>query len=326
MFGRLKLAMLLTMTLLFGTLAAIFGAIIWLFGSGMSVGMGLLTAVVFSAVVTCLQWYFAPTLIKWMTRMKEASPEEQSWLYETVERLAQKAGIPKPRVYIVMDPTPNAFAFGRTKSNSNIAVHTGLLEVASKDEAEAVLAHEIGHIKHWDVAVMTLASMVPLLVYYLVLFFGSSRNDENRGGSMILVWLGAMVAQFLSSLIVLHLSRTREYYADAFSAVLTGKPHALRSALAKISYGFPAVSREKYQGLRAFYIADPINSSALSESLRKDLGGGISSRKVQDAMDFERRRGFLETFSTHPLTFKRIEALNEVEKDLKEGKLSINAV
>jgi heat shock protein HtpX len=169
-----------------------------------------------------------------------------------------------PKVYLVQDGTPNAFAFARTPADGNIAIHTGLIKTLNKEEITSVLAHEVGHIKHWDSTVMTIASMVPMLIYYTIILFAGRRDDSKSGGSFILVWLGAYLAQFLSSLIVMYLSRTREYYADAFSAVATGKPAVMRTALAKIAYGFSNVNVDKYASKRAFYIADPNTGAQLA--------------------------------------------------------------
>jgi heat shock protein HtpX len=324
--AKLKFAMILTMALLFGVLAAIFGLILWYVGADVGAPTGFGLIILFVAVITFLQWYFAPSIIKAIMKMKELPREEFSWVYEFVERTARQTGIPTPKLWVVYDGTPNAFAFGRTKSSSGIALHTGLLQTLNKEEVESVLAHEIGHIKHSDVAIVTLASMVPLLVYYAIIFLASSRSSEDRRGGSMAVVLGAFVAQFLSSLIVMYLSRTREYYADAFSAVVTRKPSNLRTALAKISYRFPALGdkAQNYQSLRAFYIADPIGSSEMSARMEKELN--FSQKNIKEAMEAEKKRGALEFFSTHPLTYKRLAALYDVEKDLAAGRLNAVSV
>jgi len=330
--GALKASMALTIALLFGTLAAIFGIILWLAGPGVGIGTGLAMVVGFTVIVTLLQWYFAPNLIRFMTRMRELDPSEYPWLHETLARHAKSAGIKKPKLYLVMDGTPNAFAFGRTKNDSNVAVHLGLLNTLSKEEVEAVVAHEVGHIRHWDVAVITLASMVPMLVYYGIIFAGSllaGRDRENRGGGFgaIGVWIGAYAAQFLSFLIVMHLSRTREYYADAFSAASTKKPALLGSALAKIAYGFPAAApTDAYRDKRAFYIADPVEGVEVAQAIHRTEAAGVSKTEIEHAIAWERNRGFFEFFSTHPMTYKRLEALERAEEDIKAGKLTLATV
>ncbi len=332
------MSMLLTMALLLGTLTAIFGLVLWYNGARIGTVGGIIAIVGFSAIIAGLQWFIAPWMIKYFTRMREIGKEEPEykWIHTMVEKICAKAGVPKPRVYLVQDGTPNAFAFGRTPSSSNIAIHTGLLSLLNKEEVEGVVAHEIGHIKHWDVAVITMASMVPLIVYYAIIFFFARQNRDNNGGfgSVIAIWIGAIIAQMLSSLIVMQLSRTRESYADAFSAVVTGKPAALRTGLAKITYGFsPQTNSKAYQGMRAFYIADPINSTDLakeleqsSEKKEKEGPAKFSPREIDHAIEWEKNRGWMQWFSTHPYTYKRIEALNELEAEMKAGKVGLEAV
>ena len=256
----------------------------------------------------------------------------QQSIFET----AKQANIPKPKLYLVADGTPNAFAFGRTPKDSNIAIHTGLLQVLNKQEVEAVLAHEVGHVKHWDVAVITMASMIPQIIYYTIIMLFTPR-DENGNVSIvgwILTIIGAQIVALISNLLVMYLSRTRELYADHFSAHLTKQPGHLRTALAKIAYGFPVLNNtEEYQMKRAFYIADPIagsntaralHSGELAEELRKSEHIRRqepihidSQKEIDKAIEWEKRQGaVMEIFSTHPRAYKRIERLYEIEKEL----------
>src|SRR3989338_2167992 len=193
----------------------------------------------------------------------------------------------------------------------------------NKDEIKAVLAHEMGHIKHNDIVLITLASMVPVFVFYLIVAIGSivaRSRDEDNGLSGIFIFIGAYIAQFFTYLIVLYLSRTREYYADAFSAAATS-PKDMRTALAKIAYGFPAISgksAKKYEKARSFYIADPIALTDEREKREKELskdlessirkrekeGRHIESDTIDDAMKWEREKGaakVLNIFSTHQI-------------------------
>jgi len=328
--------MLLTMTLLFGFVAGVFGLVVWFMGPQWDIGFGLLIILVFTVLLTAGQWWAGPWMIRTFTRMRELKEGEYPWLQDMLRDLAKKAGIPKPRLYLVMDATPNAFAFGRTPSDSNIAIHAGLLNVLNKEEVEAVVAHEVGHIKHWDVPIIMVASMVPMLVYYLVVFFmARSMSGSQRGGSSpIFVFLAAFVAQFLSRLIVMYLSRTREYYADAFSAAATRNPTALQTALAKIVYGFPAGAPASEKDKRAFYIADPVSSARISQAVnaeelgkeverseeaREAEGRKLGSSEIKHAIEWERTKGaakITEIFGTHPLTYKRLDALEALKKDL----------
>jgi len=257
-----------------------------------------------------IQWWFGPTLIIWSTGAREIGRGEAPKLHAMVERLASLAGIPRPKLLLVRDPTPNAFAFGRTQRSSYIAVHMGLIERLGEREVEAVLAHEMGHIKHRDVIVMTVASALPVILYYGFLLFGSSLvgGRERERGDYLAVWLGALLAQFIGSLLVMFLSREREYYADAFSAYTTKNPLALMSALAKITY-LPA---RKGSALNALYIAEPGGGS-------RELFSAIAhgdERALAEAIEMEKGKGALELFMSHPLTWKRIEALMKIRKEI----------
>jgi heat shock protein HtpX len=209
--------------------------------------------------------------------------------------------IPRPKVYLVEDKTPNAFAFGRTQASSAIAIHTGLLDSLTKDEVRGVLAHEIGHIKHRDVLVMTLASALPAILYYIVYFgaiMASSRNRDGGGVNYLGAMLGGMVAQAIGTLLVLYLSRVREYYADDYSAHVTKSPGSLASALGKITYGLARTrAAPAPANLRMFYIADP---------------KAAASEYAADMAREKKTGGLREIFMTHPLTYKRIAALKAV--------------
>lgn len=339
---KLRLAMLFTFVVLFGTLLALSGIVVWLIAPDVyatsAVSLVFLLAG-FAVVMTLIQFAIAPYLIRAFTNMQDLDEREFKWIYDSADETCKKAGIRKrPKLYLVNDGTPNAFAFGWGKNHAFIALHTGLIEMLNKDEIRAVLAHEIGHVKHRDMVVITIASMVPVFVYYLIIAIGSiiarQRDEEDNGLSGILVFIGAYIAQFFTYLIVLYLSRTRELYADTFGAAATN-PKDMRTALAKISYGFPLLSRNKvkrYEKTRSFYIADPIAAVSEQEQRDRELGKDLDSsvrkreregrhldtgKQLEDAMKWERERSaahLLNLFSTHPLTYKRIDNLYEFEK------------
>ncbi|MEM4389397.1 MAG: M48 family metalloprotease [Candidatus Micrarchaeia archaeon] len=308
----LTLRVLLTSALVFGVVAGVLGVLLWSSGVKGAAGIGAWLGI--SLIFLFIQWWFGPTLIRWSTGAREVSEREAPQLHALVSRLAKLAGVPKPKLLIVNSPTPNAFAFGRTQASSYVAVHTGLLERLNKEEVEAVLAHEIAHIRHRDVAVMTVASTLPVMLYYAFILFGGSllggRDREDRMG-YITVWLGAMLAQFLGTLLVMFLSRMREYYADAFSAYATGKPLALASALVKITY-FPA--REARSPVMALYVAEP-GARGLSHELATAIAHG-DERALHEAIEREKERGALELFMTHPLTWKRLSALMRIYREM----------
>lgn len=290
---KLAWAIFITFFVMGVLLWAIFWAAAWLLGaSGSALVYGTF---IFVGFMVFIQWLIGPGIVKLTTGAKECKDQK---IIAMVNEIADKARVPRPKVYLVNNMIPNAFAFGRTQRSSNVALHTGLLERLNEDEVRAVIAHEIGHIKHRDVIVMTLASALPLILYY-VIYFGviaaSSRNKEG-GVNYLGAWLGGMVAQFLATLLVLYLSRVREYYADAHSAKVTKKPQSLSSALAKISYNLAHTDARTRTpaSLRSFYIADEVSSKYSSE-IEKEKAGG-----------------WREIFMTHPLTYKRIRALEQV--------------
>lgn len=342
--GKLRLAMFVTFVILFGTVLALTGIVVWLIAPGLyGASAFLLLAVLlgFAIGITLLQYLLAPYIIRTFTNMKPL-PDDYRWIHEFADELTKKSGLKKkPKLYLVNDGTPNAFAFGYGKNHAYIALHTGLVEMLNKDEIKSVLAHEFGHVKHNDMVLITIASMVPVFVFYLIVAIGSiiarSKDENDSGLTAIFIFIGAYIAQFFTYLIVLYLSRTREYYADAFSAAATsGKD--MRTALAKIAYGFPLISgksAKKYEKTRAFYIADPIaltdEREKRDKDLAKDMEKSIKKREkegrhldmqkeMSEAMNWERERAaakLLNVFSTHPLTYKRIDALFEFEKDNK---------
>lgn len=310
---QLRLSMLASVAALAAFLTFVFGLIILFYGPSTSIVGGVTWAVGLALIVTLLQWYIAPWLIKITMPMKELDSREYAWIHTFVENTCAKHGIKKPELFIVNDVTPNAFAFGRTKNNSNIAIHYGLLERLNKEEVEAVLSHEIGHIAHWDVAVITTASLVPRILYFLVLTFFAPRDEHGRPTitGIFASYIAAILVELVASLMVRWLSRTRELYADEFGSRTTGKPRHLENALAKIGYAFPAVAMERYKGMRQFYLADPVASAEVSQSISHQ------GNWIEKAMAEEKQKGVLfRLFSTHPPTYKRIENLRTLEKQL----------
>jgi heat shock protein HtpX len=310
--GKLKMIQMFTISLVFSVIAGILSLV--LIYSGVSGASGIVFAVLLSFAMLFIQWLIGPWLIKMMTGMKEVSPAQAPEIHEIVERLAKGAQIPKPKLYVVNDPTPNAFAFGRTQASAGIAVHAGLLNVLDKAEVEGVLAHEIGHIKHRDVLVMTAASVLPIMLYYIVLVLGNRDRDRNMGGS-IMIFLGAQAASFLGQLLVMWLSRQREYYADAYSAYATGNPTALMSGLAKISYTMPQ-NAQKNASMSAFYISDPKPGEQKGMyEVAKAIAAGNEQRLVAQ-IQAEKKRSYLEVLMTHPITAKRLDALMKIRHEM----------
>jgi heat shock protein HtpX len=280
-----------------------------------------------------IQWAIAPSIVRWGSRLIYLKPGENPWLEKTVKELADQANVPMPALAISKNPAPNAFVFGRTRASSTLAVHTGLLEKLNKEEIKAVLAHEIGHLRHNDVLVMTIVSVIPLLAFMLArsILWGGGRRDRDAGALIAAAVLGYVV-YIISQLLILKLSRQREYYADSYSAVATKNPHSLASALAKITFGL-SLSKEKPGAARAFYIGDPVKAKSEVEEIMRnknkydlDGDGVLDERELRKAMEEQARSGRsrMEFMSTHPSTFKRIMLLMEIEEDMKHGGLGEN--
>ena len=306
----MRLRIMVTSVLVFGVIALIIGLI--MNATGVSGSGSIFFWLFVSLAMLGVQWYLGPSIIKWATGAKELKQENAPEVFEMVARLTKKAGLPMPKLYAVQNPTPNAFAFGRTQSDAGIAVHTGLLQALSKEEVEGVLAHEIGHINNRDVAVMTIASILPVALYYGVLIFG---RDEDGAGSLF-TWIGAFAAQIVGQVMVMWLSRQREYFADEFSARLTGNPLALMSALAKITYsGAAPKGGNSGSMVNALYFAEPAKGRQEFAEIARAIGSRNESA-LAEAIAKEKGRGGMEMFMTHPLTAKRLERLMMIRKGL----------
>jgi len=280
--------------------------------------------VLMAVFLVFLQWYISPYIIMWTTNMQEADREKYRAIYEMIEKICKKTKTPIPKkIFIVNIGAPNAFVFGRTPKSAYLAITRGLLNNLNKEEIEAVIGHEIGHIKHKDMVVMTVVAAIPVLAYFAARFLiFAQKNDERRNaGAAILVGAIAYIIYFISNLLVLYLSRLREFFADRFSGIHTN-PRALARALAKITYGL-SISEDKIENsaVRSFFIADPISAAREVSTFKneyKDLN--IDESELKKAMEWEKKNLFArisEIFSTHPLTFKRIKALSELEEELK---------
>lgn len=318
---------MVTMILLFGVLFALISVIIFYFNLSMYFAVPLVVLFVI------FQWLLSPTIVSASARLRYLKRGENPFLENMVQDLAAKSGVPLPRIAVVPDETPNAFVFGRTASSATLAVHEGLLRNFRPEEIKAVVAHEIGHIKHRDVVIMTVASAVPLISYIIARSIFWSRGGRRKdGGSIILVAAVSFLVYFVSQLLVLYLSRSREFFADTYSAYLTGEPHNLRSALAKISYGLSLSSKEP-SGLRAFYIGDPgASKKEIRTIIEKkseydlDRDGVLDEHELEVAMQKEAQRSPFgqanDLFSTHPSTFRRILLLKKIEEELNRGQFT----
>jgi heat shock protein HtpX len=304
--------------------------------------LGLFIAIGGSALFILFQYAIGPTVVVATTRLHYLKPGENPWLEKIVKELADKTGIPMPKLATVPSNTPNAFTFGRSTAGATLAVHEGLLKQLNEGEIRGVIAHELGHIRHKDYIVMTILSALPLIAYYIaqVTLFtgmlsggGRRRNSKDNSGAILLV-IGVIsfIIYILTFLIVMRLSRLREHYADAFSAYLTGSPRNLQSALSKITYGLSLEPPKSTESARAFYIEDPSMakqeiSRIMSKKSEYDLNndGVLDERELALAMEKEAQSASAQMsglFSTHPATFKRILLLREIEQEMDTGQYS----
>ncbi len=288
-------------------------------------GAPLWVALTFSVVFVGLQYLIAPWIIGWVLNIRW-DLELPAANREFVERLCAERGLKIPRIGIIESGTPNAFSFGHVPADARVVVTTGLLEVLTPEESNAVLAHEIGHVEHWDFAVMTIAALAPLLLYQLYVF--TRRSDRARA-----VAYTAYIAYLVSQFIVLLLNRTREYFADHYAAQVTHAPDALSSALVKIAYGMvkaegefgeamaSASKKEKARLQRRYALTGSLALMGIS-NVRSGAAVALSGADPSEAAAVMRWdlvnpwARLYELNSTHPLTALRVRALNNEAQEM----------
>ncbi len=280
----------LTMFLLF-IVYLVFMTILFEFGAGF--GLIILLAVGFAVV----QYFFSAQLVLWSTRARIITEDEYPELHQIVKKLCTEADLPMPKIAIMPSPVPNAFATGRSPKHAVVCCTDSILKLLNHDELEAVLAHELSHVKNRDILTMTLASFVAMIasmvmqsLFFSALFGGGGRGRGN-GGGLIIVGLASVVVWVVATLLMLALSRYREFAADRGSALITRNPQALISALNKITGRMdvvPPQAKASIQGANAFFIIP-----------------ALSGNKI------------MELFATHPPLEKRIAQLERIDAELK---------
>jgi heat shock protein HtpX len=319
--------------------AFIFGIFIFaiLFFLNLDLVTGLVVGLGAVALVILFQYAIGPSIVAATARLHYLQPNENPYLQNTVKELADKSGLPMPRVATVPNNTPNAFTFGRSQSSATLAVHQGLLDTLNEDEIKGVVAHELGHIKHKDYIVMTVLSALPLIAYIvaqtalragMLTSYSRGRKDNNPAAALIVIGVISFIVYIVTFLSVMRLSRLREHYADAYSAYVTGNPRSLESGLAKITYGL-SISPKPPEGARAFFIEDPaLAKQEIQEIMDKkddydlDHDGVLDERELELAMERESKSTWHQLnslFATHPPTFKRILLLKEIENEMNTG-------
>lgn len=320
---KLRLSMVGTLAFLIGLSTLFFAVILSLVGS-----LNIILLVSFVIIFNLIQWLIAPYMIDAMYKVKEISRKDNLKLYDMVENLSKKAKMKMPKVMIAKIPIPNAFAYGSPIAGRRLAVTEKLLDTLEDEEVEAVIGHELGHLKHRDVQIMMFASVLPAIFYFIgyslmmSAWFGGYRSRDN-GGLAILIGLASMVIYWILSLFVLGLSRLREYYADRHSVeIVEDGPRKLSEALAKIvDYSakmkfYSHKQTSEFNSFRSLFIADPERADRDYQEMARLSGYStdrqlverILSRKVTTADKI------LELFSTHPNIVKRLKALQRLSQ------------
>ncbi len=251
---------------------------------------GMMIAFIFSLAMNFGSYWFSDKIVLTMYRAQQVSEKEYPNLYNIVEKLSMKADLPMPKVYIMDNPTPNAFATGRNPEHSAVAVTTGIMNILSKEELEGVIAHELAHIKNRDILVGTIAAtlvgtitFIARMAGYAAMFGGSSR-DEDKGGNIFYELALLIIAPIAAVLIQMAISRSREYMADEGGAQISGKPMGLANALNKLNQANKMLPMAHAGASSAhMFIVNPLSGKSM-----------------------------MKLFSTHPPIEERIERLKEI--------------
>jgi heat shock protein HtpX len=273
--------------LLLAALTALFLAVGYVIG-GQS---GMLIALAFSVVTNVFAYWNGDRLVLAMTGAREVGPKDAPDLYGMVADLARKADLPMPRVYVIQNAQPNAFATGRNPENAAVAATTGILNILSREELAGVMAHELAHVKNRDTLIMTLTATLAgaiSMLANLAFLLGGSRNRENGIGPIATIAI-MLLAPLAAMLVQMAISRTREYAADRLGGQICGRPRALASALKKLEEGARRIDNpaaERNPALAHMFIVNPLSGARMDN-----------------------------LFSTHPNTANRIKALMQQEGD-----------
>lgn len=246
---------------------------------------GLMVAFVFAVVMNFLSYWFSDKIVLRMYNAQEVGPDHP--FHRLVSRLAQRAGLPQPRVYVIPTESPNAFATGRNPQHAAVAATEGILRMLDERELEGVIGHELTHVKHRDILISSVAAtiaaaimMVARMAQWAAIFGGYGRDNDREGTNPIALLLTIIVAPLAAMLIQMAISRSREYSADAGGAEIAGNPYGLVEALKKIDYAAKRVPLDANPATAHMFIVQPFSGQAL-----------------------------LSLFSSHPPTEKRINAL-----------------
>ncbi len=311
---KLRLSMVGTVAIIISVSTLGIALIMASFGN-LSLGSLVITVAAFNL----LQWLLAPYIINVSYRVKRIDANTNHELYSNLKDLSNRSGIRMPKLMVSELNIPNAFAYGSPLTGNHVAVTKGLLQTLDSDEVNAVISHELGHIKHRDMHIMMLASFLPSLFYIVSRSMLFTRDRERNG--LQLVGAASLLIYLLLTLTNLGLSRLREYYADQHSASLSqGNARKLSEALAKISQSTlitqeMAPKQSNSGSFKALFILDPDTARADLERIHK-FNYNDSSYDFVDQIRRRRLSGFekfMELFSTHPNIVKRLQALRDLE-------------
>ncbi len=259
--------------------------LIWA-GGALGGRSGMTMALMFALMMNLFAYWFSDKIVLKMYRAQEVKEHEAPELYSIVRRLAQKAEIPMPRVYIINEDQPNAFATGRNPNHAAVAVTTGIMKTLSREELEGVIGHELAHVKHRDILISTIAATIAGAISYLAqmaqwaMIFGGGRRDDGRDGSPIAALVMMIVGPIAAMLIQMAISRSREYSADSGGARIAGNPRHLASALKKLHIASQRIPLNAQPATAHMFIVNPLSG-----------------------------KGFAKLFSTHPPMEERIARL-----------------
>lgn len=311
---------LLTITCLYGLLSAIIILIALL------TGQDIVLSIYISIAVIVIQFLIAPWLtdltMRWFYKAKfgEQIPD---YLKEFIDNICKKYNMKYPKIGIIHDGSPNAFTYGRFKNDARIVLTDGIFNLLTEDEVKAVVAHELGHVIHYDMLIMTAVQIVPL-VFYAIYEASTDMDvdDSDNAKAKVLISAIAYILYIISQYLILWLSRTREYKADAFSVDETKKPSSLAEALVKIGFGLsttPKNTKHSVSKNNALGIFDVKESKAMTVCSLEN--GKVSKDKIKNAMKWELWNPWAKWYelnSTHPLISKRLEAISLLAPNYNE--------
>lgn len=265
-----------------------------LLGVGQLIGgrTGLIFAFVLAAAMNMGSYWFSDKIVLAMYRARGVTPAEAPGLYKAVSNLTQKAGLPMPKLYIIPNSTPNAFATGRSPEHAAVAVTEGILKILDLNELEGVLAHELAHVGNRDILISSIVAtmagaimMLSSMTKWAMMFGGFGGRDNERGGNPLVLLIVAILAPIAATIIQLAISRSREYQADETGARLSHNPLGLANALRKLEKGASYLPMEANPSTAHLFIVNPL-----------------------------RGRGLMSLFSTHPPVDERVRRLEELAK------------